>query len=121
MEQRQEVTQRLENGIRDIQSWMITNKLQLNRNKTELLELASSFFSKHSSEFKLQIDNNLISPIDSAKYLGVLLNQYLNTKTHVADICKAFCFHIPNIRSLKYILPDALISVVHVFITSQLD
>ena len=67
MEQRQEVTERLENYISDIQSWMATNKLQLNSNKTELLVLASFYFSKHSSDFQLQIDNNWISPNGSAK------------------------------------------------------
>ena len=43
-------------------------------------------------------------------------------ETHVAGICKASHFHIQNIRSLKSILThDALISVVHAFITSRLD
>ena len=122
MEQRQEVIERLENCISDIQSWMVTNKLQLNSGKTELLVLASSYFSKHSSDFQLQIDNDLISPSDSAKNLGVLLDQHLNMETHVAGICKASYFHIRNIRSLKPILThDALISVVHAFITSRLD
>ncbi|KAK2161946.1 hypothetical protein LSH36_107g05090 [Paralvinella palmiformis] len=65
MEQGQEVTGRPEN-------WMITNKLQLNSNKTELLVLGSSCFSKHSNDFQLQIDNNCFSPNDSVKYLGVL-------------------------------------------------
>jgi len=62
MEQRQEVTESLENCINDIQSWMVTNKLQLYNNKNELLVLASSYFSKHSSDIQLQIDNNWISP-----------------------------------------------------------
>jgi len=53
MEQRQEVTERLENFNSDIQSWMVTNKLQLNSNKTEFLVLASSYFSKHSGDFQL--------------------------------------------------------------------
>ena len=122
MEQRQEVSVRLEKCISDIQSWMVTNKLQLNGSKTELVVLASSYFSKHSRDFHLKIDSDLISPSDSAKNLGVLLDQHLNMETHVANICKASYFHIRNIRSLKPILThDALISVVHAFITSRLD
>ena len=105
-----------------IQSWMITNKLELNRNKTELLVLASSHFSKHSSDFQLQIDNNQISPTAPAKYLGVLYNQHLNMETRVAGIFKESYFHKRNIRHLKSILTrDALIFVVHAFITSRLD
>jgi len=101
---------------------MVTNKLQLNSNKTELLVLGSSSLSKHSSDFQLQIDNNGISPSDSAKDFGVLFDQHLNMETHVTVICKASYFHIRNIRSLKSIFThDALISVVHAFITSRLD
>ena len=122
MEQRQEVSVRLEKCISDIQSWMVTNKLQLNGSKTELVVLASSYFSKQSRDFHLKIYNDLISPSDSAKNLGVLLDQHLNMETHVANMCKASYFHIRNIRSLKPILThDAFIYVVHAFITSRLD
>jgi len=122
MEQRQEVTERLENSIRDIQSWMVKNKQQLNSNTTELLVLASFYFSKHSIDFQLQIDINCISPSGPAKNLGILFDQHLNMETHVAGICKVSYFHIRNIRSLKSILThDALISLVHAFITSRLD
>ena len=44
-EQGQEVTEK--NCISDIQSWMVTNKLQLNSNKTELHVLGSYNFTKH--------------------------------------------------------------------------
>ena len=86
MEQRQEVSVRLEKCISDIQSWMVTNKLQLNGSKTELVVLASSYFSKRSRDFHLKIDNDLISPSDSAKNLSVLLDQHLNMETHVANM-----------------------------------
>jgi hypothetical protein len=67
---------------------MVTNKLQLISNKTELLVLASSYFSKHSSDFQLQIDNNWISPSGSDKNIGILFDQHLNMETHVAGISK---------------------------------
>ena len=122
MDQRRECILRLEKCISDIQSWMVMNKLQLNGSKTELVVLTSAYFTKHSSDFHLKIDKDLISPSDSAKNLGVHLDQHLNMETHVASICKASYFHIRNIRSLKPILThDALISVVHAFITSRLD
>ncbi|KAK2155223.1 hypothetical protein LSH36_246g06052 [Paralvinella palmiformis] len=105
MEQRQEVTQRLENCISDIQSCMITNKLQRNSNKTVLLVLESSYFSKHFSDFQLQIDNKFISPSDSAKMFGVLLDQYLNMDSS-SWYLQGVPFHIRNIRSLKPILTN---------------
>ena len=55
-------------------------------------------------------------------HIYVLLNQYLNMGTHVSGICKAFYFHVRDIRSLKSILTfEALISVVYAFIASRLD
>jgi len=112
MEQRQEVTERLENCFNGIESWMVTNKLILTSNKTELLVLASSYFSKPSDDFQLQIDNNWISPRD----------QHLSMEIHVTGVSNASYFHIRNIRTFKSIPTiDALIYVVHAFITSQLD
>jgi len=122
MEQRQEVTGCLENCISEIQSCLITNKLQLNSNKTEFLVLASSYFIKHSSDFQLHTYNHWISSSDPAKNLGVLFAQHLNMENYLAGICKAAYFHIRNNRSLKSILThNAPISVVHAFITSRLD
>jgi len=100
---------------------MVTNKLQLNSGKTELFMLTLSYFIKHSSNFQLQIDNNFITPSDSTKTLGVLLDQHLNIETNLPGISKASYFHLRNIRSLNHILNhDSRTSVVHAFITSRL-
>ena len=41
---------------------------------------------------------------------------------HIAHVCRSCYFHIRNVKSLKPILnQDALISVVHAFISSRLD
>ena len=106
MEQRQDVTVQLENCIDDIQFWMVTNKLKLNDSKTELVVLSSSHFSKHSSDFQLKIDMNLISPSASAKTLRVLLNQHQNMKVHVANISKVSYFHLRNSRCFRQILTN---------------
>ena len=106
-------------SISDIQSWMITLKLQLNSNKIELLVLASSYFSMHFNGFQLQIDNSLISPSETH---GVLFDQHMNMETLVAGIRKASYFHIRNIKSLNSMFThDALISLVNASITSRLD
>ncbi|KAK2140889.1 hypothetical protein LSH36_1219g00009, partial [Paralvinella palmiformis] len=108
--------------ISDIESWIVTNKRQLNSSKTELFVLTSSDFSKHSNDFQLQIDSNLIAPGDSAKTVSVLLHQHLSTNYNVAGISKVSYVNLRNTRNIKYIRShDLLTSVVHAFITSMLD
>ena len=83
MEQRRHVNVQLENCINYLQSWMVTNKQILNGSKTEWIVLASSHFSRHSSEFQLKIDKNLVFPNVSSKHLGIFVDQYLSLKANV--------------------------------------
>ena len=56
--------------IRDVFSWMISNKLSVNLNKTESLR-----FNPNNANLPVNVINlgyNIISPSDSAKTLGVI-------------------------------------------------
>ena len=66
-----------------IYHWLRANKLSLNYNKTNFMLLSSR---KHNpASFKVII-NNHISPEDSLKYLGVLLDKKLSWKSHVQKV-----------------------------------
>jgi len=61
----------------EIDNWLRANKLSLNYNKTKFKLLNSQ---KHNpTSFKVIINNHSISPEDKLKYLGVLLDNKLET------------------------------------------
>ena len=59
-----------------VHQWMNCNKLTLNPNKTQVLLIPSS---RHQviSTIKLYLNNELIKPIETAKYLGITLDSQL--------------------------------------------
>ena len=47
---------------------------------------------------------------------------FFNMNDHVTSVCRAAYYHRKNIRSLKpFLSEDALITVVHAFVTSRID
>ena len=114
--------QQAEACISEIQSWMVQNKLQLNGSKTEIVVFISPYTKRHHGEIQLQICEDLITSSVSARNLGTTLDRHLSMEDHIAHVCRSCYFHIRNVKSLKPILnQDALISVVHAFISSRLD
>ena len=60
----------IESCIRDIFSWMTSNKLSVNLNKTEYLLFYPNNINPPVNTINL--DSNIISPYDSAKNLSVI-------------------------------------------------
>ena len=119
---KQESIDKMEHCIRDIKAWMVRNRLQLNGSKTELLVMATPYYTHQCRGVELSIEGEMITASDAARNLGVILDRHLNMDAHVASVCKASYFHIHNLRSLKPVLThEALITVVHAFVGSRLD
>ena len=84
----------VEHCIADIQLWMTNNILKLNGDKT--------------------------SPTDLVRNLGVVFETFTNMNDHVTSVCRATFYHTKNIQSVKqFPSEDALIIVVHAFVTSR--
>ena len=67
---------RCNNELSKVQQWMNCNKLTLNPNKTQVLLIPSSR-QQVISTIKLYLINELIKPIETAKYLGITLDSQL--------------------------------------------
>ena len=112
-------TESLKHCIEDISSWMSSNKLKLNENKTEVIILAK----KNQPSFsQLSIGNTSVSSSTNVRNLGVSLDKELNMQSQVTSVCKSAYFHLKNIaRVRKYLTVAAAESLVHAFITSRID
>ena len=80
----------IESCVRDVFSWMTSNKLSVNPNKTEYLQFNSSNITPLVNAINL--DSNIISPSDSTKKLGASFQTDMSLDKHVSSIVK-LCFN----------------------------
>ena len=114
--------QRVEKCVSTIKSWMVSNRLKLNGDKTELTVFASSYFAKQLPPTVLVVDEVPISPKPACRNLGVLMDQHLAMDSHVNSVVKSSYFHLSNIMSIRSLLDQRTTeSLIHAFVSSRLD
>ena len=91
--------------VRDIDRWMLENKLKLNSEKTKLLVLHSKFRPRPPVASLLIVDTSVVLT-NSAKNIGVVFDTCMNFNQHVTDICKAAFYHIRNISRVRRFLSN---------------
>ena len=73
--------------VKDIGDWMLCNKLKLSQDKTELLVVSSRYRTRPPLNH-IQIGDDLISPCEHARNLGVGLDHYYDFSEQVYMTCK---------------------------------
>ncbi|KAL9965576.1 hypothetical protein ACROYT_G029392 [Oculina patagonica] len=112
----------IEQCVCDIDNWMAVNKLKLNQEKTEVVLISCSRHRPRPPLESLQIGNVNVVPTSSARNLGAIFDQCFNLEEHIKSICKSSHYHIRNLAKIrKYIDEESAKTVVHAFITSNLD
>ena len=113
--------QRLENCLDAIASWMVTNRLKLNADKTEVM-----FFSPRNCQ--LQIDFSVCVngvstlPSNSLRNLGVVFDRSMTMDSHINSVTRACYMHLRNIGRIRRSITDETAKfLVHGLITSRLD
>ena len=111
----------IEQCVRDIDSWMVINKLKINQDKTEVV-LISSWYRPRPPLESLQIGNVTVVPSPRARNRGVIFDKCFNFEDHIKSICKSSHYHIRNIAKIrKYIDEESAEIVVHALVTVKLD
>ena len=111
----------IEECIREIELWMLANKLKLNSNKTEILAFAPSY-CPHPALNNLVIVSETVDCSTTAKNTGVIFNNSLSMLTHVTAVCKSPFFHLWNIFKMhKFLSYGTCKILIHAFIMSRID
>uniref|UniRef100_A0A8C6LM54 Reverse transcriptase domain-containing protein n=1 Tax=Nothobranchius furzeri TaxID=105023 RepID=A0A8C6LM54_NOTFU len=89
------VSARISNCLSDISKWMKSHHLQLNLSKTELLVIPA----KPSVQQNISIQNDFLSlaPSKAVRNLGVVIDEHLTIKDHVASVARSCSFALYNI------------------------
>ena len=98
---------------------MISNKLKLNDDKTELIVFSSKF---HPRPCLSNVGSECIEHSNTVRNLGVLFDQTLSFGEHVNKLCKSSHYHLRHISKIrKYLNENSTEMLVHAFVSSRLD
>lgn len=112
----------LEACLEDIQSWMSTNWLKLNMDKTEMICFTPKHHPKPCPHRSLQVGNCTVVEGNCIKSLGVLLDKHLTMEKQINATVRSCYFNIRNIGKIrKYIDEDACKTLVQSLVISRLD
>lgn len=101
---------------------MLSNKLKLNDDKTEVMFISSRYYQKLIKLTDFTIDNIVIQPATSVRNIGVMFDGIMSMESQITSICKSTHYHLRNIgRIRKCITYEACEKLVHALVTSRLD
>ena len=113
---------RVEKCVSNVKTWMMSNKLQMNEDKTEvLLVTAKRVISlQHLPEFMNIGTCVKFSP--SVRNLGITLDSTLSLYQHVMNVCRVAYLELRRINSIWNLLSvDAVKTLVCSLVFSRLD
>ncbi len=114
------VAARISGCLADISVWMKEHHIQLNLAKTELLVFPATPTLQH--DFTIQLGSSTITPSASVRNLGVIFDDQLTFKEHIAKTARSCRFALHNIRKTRPFLTEhAAQLLVQALVISRLD
>ena len=113
----------LQSCLASVQSWMSTNKLKLNPDKTEFLLIGKERQRrKYLSMFPIELLGVETYPAKSARNLGVIFDKNFNFRSHVSAICSSCIYHIRDVRRIhRHLDLDSAKLLANALVSSRLD
>ena len=100
---------------------MRTNFMMCNTDKTEMI-IFSPTRGPTPQSIHLKCGNDIISPVNKVKNLGVIFDKEMKLESHVNRICQTAYLHLKNIsRVRKSLDKQNCETLIHAFVTSRLD
>ena len=104
----------IERCVLEIDHWMLVNRLNLNKDKTELLVI-----SKHlpvPTVQEISVVSETICSSQKARNIGVTFDNHFFFNDHIASICKSSFYHLRNISYVRKCLSSTTTEIlVHAF------
>ncbi len=114
------VAARISGCLADISAWMKEHHLQLNLAKNELLVFPATPTLQH--DFTIQLGSSTITSSALVRNLGVIFDDQLTFKEHIAKTAWACRFALHNIRKIRSFLTEhAAHLLVQALVISRLD
>lgn len=111
----------INNTLNNIIQWLDINNLTINLNKTNYIQFNQSKHLQYNFNLNINSGHVTIKNATQTKFLGILIDQDLNWKTHVNDLChrvNRFVYALKQVRKVTSI-STALVSY-HAYVESIL-
>ncbi len=93
----------IKNELINITDWLKLNKLTLNIPKTKFMAFHKA--QRKMTPFQIKIEDTIIEQVSDFNFLGLTINQHLNSKSHVNKISNKIFWNVGILNKLKHILP----------------
>ena len=111
----------MERCISDIRTWMLTDKLKLNDDKTEFMLIGTKQQLSKVNIDCLTVGSIDVAPVTVARNLGTWFDSNLNLQEQIHKTFKSGFFHLYNIRRIrKYLSQESARTLVHAFIIGRI-
>ena len=102
----QHLEEQLNSDHLNLSKWIVENRLTLNPSKCKFMIFGGNAkLKKLTYIHHLSINSCLLDRVESFKYLGVILNQFLTTSDHVEVLIEKVHQRVGVIRRVKHFLP----------------
>ena len=89
----------LQSCLASVQSWMSTNKLKLNPDKTEFLLIGNEHQRrKYLPMFQIELFGVKTNSAKSASNLRVIFNKHFTFCSHISAVCSSCFYYMPDLR-----------------------
>ena len=114
-----DVAARAMDVINSVKTWMSSNRLRLNADKTQFIWLGTRHFLGRRD---MQAVGSILQSSDVVNNLGVYLDSGLAMDRQVSKLCQDCYFHLRRLRTVRRSLTkESLLTLVHAFGTSRVD
>ena len=104
----------LENDVELLNKWLKDNYFKLNADKCHLL------VSNHDEDASIIVNNEIVEGSKSVKLLGVKVDNEMNFKEHLTNICNKVSAKIHALARISNLMePEKLRCIMKAFIESQ--
>ena len=107
-----DVIRKVNKGLKHIKRWLDANKLSLNTSKTNFIIFHSSL-SSVATDISIKIGKKRISRVKYIKFLGVLLDERLDGRYHIAELSKKLAKTCGIFFKVRYLLPTATLITLY--------
>ena len=118
----QNILVRLQACVTDLKSWMDSNMLKLNEDKTEFIVFCPKLKSNLYSSIEITIGNSIIKSSSAVRNLGVVMDASLSMEKHVGELSRSCFYNLRNISRIRcFLSEDTCRVLIQSLVISRLD